>query len=284
MYSTLSPGAIGVQANTLEDGVTAAKLGGFTGIEVSIGQVADQIDANGVDAVKAVYSAGVIPAVFGLPVEWRGDEAPWRAGIDALHRLAKAAQSLGITRTATWFLPFSDERPYDDNRRFYIERFKPISQILSEHGISLGLEFVGPKTLRNGHKYEFIYQMEATLELGAEIGPNMGLLLDCYHWYTSHSTVDALKTLTPQQVVYVHVNDAPSGVAIDDQLDGVRCLPGETGVIDIAGFLGTLKAIGYDGPVAPEPFKKELWDLPSDKDRLELVGKSMAKIFSLAGI
>ena len=63
-----------------------------------------------------------------------------------------------------------------------------------------------------------------------------------------------LKALTPAQVVYVHVNDAPAGVPIDEQMDGVRALPGETGVIDIAGFLKALQGIGYDGPVTPEPF------------------------------
>jgi len=42
------------------------------------------------------------------------------------------------------------------------------------------------------------------------------------------------------------------------QVDSVRALPGETGVIDIAGFLQALHAIGYSGPVTPEPFKKEL--------------------------
>ena len=38
----------------------------------------------------------------------------------------------------------------------------------------------------------------------------------------------------------------------------MRRLPGATGVIDIAGFLQTLREIGYDGPVTPEPFEKRL--------------------------
>ena len=32
----------------------------------------------------------------------------------------------------------------------------------------------------------------------------------------------------------------------------------ESGVIDLAGFLGALLKIGYDVPVVPEPFAKEL--------------------------
>jgi len=54
-------------------------------------------------------------------------------------------------------------------------------------------------------------------------------------------------------------------------------------VIDIAQFLGALLSVGYDGPVTPEPFKKELADLPSDEDRLRTVGTAMDKIMSTDG-
>src|SRR6185369_16124190 len=98
------------------------------------------------------------------------------------------------------------------------------------------------------------HQMAPMLEMGAEIGSNVGLLLDVWHWYTSGGTVDELKALRNEQVVYVHVSDAPVGVPVDKQIDNKRCLPGATGVIDIGGFLGALKQIGYDGPIVPEPF------------------------------
>ena len=41
---------------------------------------------------------------------------------------------------------------------------------------------------------------------------------------------------------------------MDDYMDNERALPGATGVVDIAGFLGALNTIGYDGPIVPEPF------------------------------
>ena len=122
------------------------------------------------------------------------------------------------------------------------------------------------------------------LELGAEVGPNVGLLLDCWHWYTSGGTLDELGRLEPERVVYVHVNDAPTGIPVDEQVDNVRALPGETGVIPIAPFLGALREIGYDGPVVPEPFKRELADLPSDEERLKAAGASMQQIFALVGL
>ncbi|MEA2711515.1 MAG: hypothetical protein QOF78_4116 [Phycisphaerales bacterium] len=285
MYTCLSPHAINVQANDLDQAIVAARMGGFEGLEIAVAHVADLIDQHGVDAIRKKFAdAQIRPAAFGLPVEWRQDEARWRADLDKLPRYAKAAQALGVKRTATWVLPMSNDRALDENIRFHIDRFKPIAKILADHDIRLGLEFIGPKTLRDTQPHPFLWRMFDMLALARKIGPNVGLLVDVWHLYTSRGTLDDLKKLNADDVVYVHVNDAPRGIEIDEQLDNVRDLPGATGVIDIAGFLRTLKEIGYDGPVTPEPFKKELKDLPDDEARLKLVGKAMNDIFGKAGL
>lgn len=285
MYKTLSPGAIGVKFNDLASALAGAKRHGFEGIEVGADQVANLLDERGADGAKRVFAdAGVRPAAFGLPVDWRGSADKWKADLEKLPRQARAAQALGITRTATWVLPGSNERAWDAQWDFMTERFRPIAEVLGDHGISIGLEFIGPKTLRDTFKYPFVHTMHAMVSLGRDIGPNVGLLLDCWHWYTAHNTVDDLRRLKAREVVYVHVNDAPAGVETDKQVDNTRALPGETGVIDIAGFLKTLRQIGYDGPVTPEPFKKELKDLASDDERLKVVGQAMDTIFNTAGL
>lgn len=285
MYKTLSCGAIGVRAATLHEAIAAAKKSGFAGVEFSADEAADLITARGVEYVRDLFrSANVRPAAFGLPVDWRSSEDSWRQSLIPLPRQAGAAQALGCARTMTWILPGHNELPYEANRQFHIDRFTPIARVLADHGISLGLEFIGPKTLRDTLKHPFIHTMSDMLAMGAEIGPNVGLLLDAWHWYTSHGTVEELRALRPEQVAYVHVNDAPVGIDIDSQLDQVRCLPGETGVIDIGGFLRALDAIGYDGPITAEPFKKELAELPSDDARLETVSASLDAIFRTAGL
>lgn len=275
MLKTLSAGAIGVKTSTLDDGIAAAKLGGFDGLEFSIAQVADM----GADVAKAKFAeAGIVPATFGVPVDWRGDEATWRTSLEALPRLAKAAADLGCTRCATWIMPASNDLTYAQNEAFHVERWKPIAQILGEHGVSIGLEFVGPKTLREKFTHEFAYRADQMLELGAKIGPNVGLLLDCFHWFTSHGTKEELLALKPEQIVYVHINDGAEGRTADEQIDGDRRLPGATGVIDIAAFFDALRTIGYEGPVAAEPFYPPLNDLPSDEARLKTVKASIDQV------
>jgi len=284
MFKGLSPGAIGVRAGTLDEALAAAKAGGFGGVEFSPSQVADLIDGEGAEAARARFTeAGIKPAGWGLPVEWRGSEEKWREGLAELPRLAQAAAAVGGTRVSTWVMPCSDERPFEENYKFHVARFAPIAQMLADSGVSLGLEFIGPKTLWASQKHAFIHTMPEMLAMGRDIGPNVGLLLDCWHWYTSQGTIGDLEALTPAQVVYVHVNDAPAGVPVDEQKDNTRALPGATGVIDIAGFLKSLQGIGYDGPVVPEPFV-DLSGLPSDEARLQRVGAAMDDIWRKSGL
>jgi sugar phosphate isomerase/epimerase len=51
-------------------------------------------------------------------------------------------------------------------------------------------------------------------------------------------------------------------------------------VIDLKGFLGALRQIGYDGPVACEPFSQELRKLPPEQALAE-VATAMKKAVAL---
>ena len=281
MIATLSAGAIGVSAPDLDSAISNAQRAGFPGLEFSVEAVADAIDSLGLDAVKAKFeTAGVLPTTFGPP-DFRGSEDSWKEGIAQLPRLAKAAQALGVTSSATWIMPCSNDRAFDANLRFHIERIKPLADILGEHGIRFGLEFVGPKTLRDSQKYPFVHTMEAMLDMGEKIAPNVGLLLDSFHWHTSHGTVAELLNVPVNRIVYVHLNDGIEGRTPDEQIDGQRDLPGATGVIDLAAFIGALNKLGFAGPAAVEPFKSSLKDLADDDARMAVVKKSLDATLAL---
>ncbi len=285
MYATLNTGAIGVKTNGVREAIVAAKLGGFAGVELRAPEVVDLIEAHGLETVRALLSdAGVRAAVWGLGMDIRGDDAAWNAALVALRRNAAAMAAIDCTRVTTVLMSGNDERDYDVNWRFHVERLTPVAAVLAEHGCSLGLEYLGPQTILNRFKYPFVHTMAKALELGAAIGPNVGLLLDCWHWYTAGDNLDVIHAARPERIVHVHINDAPTGIPLAEQIDNRRALPGETGVIDIAGFFGALQGIGYDGPVTAEPFKRELGDLPNDAARLATIRESIAKVFAGAGI
>jgi sugar phosphate isomerase/epimerase len=259
MYKNLNVGAIGIRGMMLDDTIRLAATTGFAGVDFSIQEAAQIVEAEGLGYLSALFAdAGIRPGQWGLPVAWR-DDARWEHDLQALPRLAALGQALGCTRTATWCPPASDELPFDENLRWHADRFRPIAAVLKEHGCRLGIEFIGPETLRAGKRYPFIHTLEGMLELADLIGTgNVGLLLDAWHLYTSGGSAEDLDQLSSGDIVTVHVNDAPSGVPLDEQVDNVRCLPLETGVIDLAAFMRKLAALGYDGPVTTEPFNQAL--------------------------
>lgn len=254
----------------LKEYVALAQKYGFGGVEFGIGEAAELAKSSSTDAVNSLFAAaGVQPASFGLPVEWRKDNAAFEAGMAALPDLAQMAWEIGSRRCCTWLPPAIAGDPLEFRNQTR-DRFRQIATVLGDHGIRFGLEWVGPYTLRHGPgamgPNEFIWNIPATLELIADIDSphdNVGLLADSFHWFTTGSTVADMTALQPEQIVHVHINDAPDRPR-DEQKDGERLLPGD-GVIDLTGFLGALKQIGYDGPIAVETFNKDISALGYDE-------------------
>ena len=274
MYRCMNAGAIGVNLPWKEC-LPLAREHGFEGVDLPLDPSVSPAEYKDALAQHGLRAGGA-----GLPINLYGDEKAFGDGLAALPAVARLAQAVGITRFATWLLPFSDTRPFKENFLFHADRLGRAAKILAECGHRLGLEFIGPKTMRQGHKFPFIYALEPMLDLAAAVGPNAGLLLDAWHWYTSLGTTESILALRPEKVVYVHINDAPAGIPVEQQLDWVRCLPGETGVIDTAGFLGALRQIQYDGPVVPEPFVPELSKLPP-AEAIRRVGEALRRVWSL---
>ncbi len=279
MFTSLSPGAIGVAADGLEDSLRLAAAHGFEGCHFSIAEASRLGPAAAADAARA---AGVRLSAFGFPLDFRGGEADFERDLAALPALARTAEALGVQRSATWITPASDDLTYAENFALHARRLKPAAEVLDDHGIRLGLEYVGPDNSRRGRRHEFVHTMDQMAELGAAVGPNCGFLLDAWHWYTAREGASHLLALEAAQVVDVHVNDAPRR-PVGEQLDHERCLPGETGVIDIATFLGCLKEIGYDGPVMVEPFSQRLREMAPD-EACAATRAALTKVFAQAGI
>jgi len=280
MYKALNTGAIGVRADFAR-AVELASKHGFKGIYISPGEV---LRIGPDKARQMLENHYLVAAGFGLPVEYRRDEETFRKGLAELPRQAEAAAAVGCTRCSTWITPASNDRTFEENFEFHRQRLGEVAKILANYKIRFALEFVGPKTSRAGRKHEFIYTGPPMLKLCEAIGTgNCGLLLDCWHWYTSGGTVEDFSRYSNASIVDVHVNDAPAGVPVEEQKDNVRGMPGETGVIDIRGFLQGLKKIGYDGPLMAEPFSDRLRKMEAE-DAVRATKESLDKIWKIAGI
>ncbi len=263
-YKNLGPGHIGVKANQQQALEYAVKYG-FDSITPSPGEFQNKSTSEIRDWLELMKEKGIRYGTSGLPVEFRRDEDRFKTDMARLPKQAGLLRQLGIRRIATWITPGHRELTYMQNFKQLKNRFREVANVLKDNDIRLGLEFVGPRTSRARFRFPFICTQIGMMELVDAIGTgNVGLLLDSWHWYTSHGTVDELLQLSNKDIVHVHVNDAPSGIDVDQQMDNRRALPVTTGVIDMKGFINALVKIGYDGPVECEPFDQELRNMDND--------------------
>ncbi len=279
-FKNFAPGHIGVRANQRQ-ALACAVQHGFQGIAPNAGEFAGKSAAEIRDWLDAMKAAGIRYGAAGLPVEFRQDEERFRADMTRLPAQAALMKQLGVDRVATWIIPGHNELTYMENFDRHHRRFTEIAKVLDDNGIRLGLEFVGPRTSRARFRFPFACAQKDMIELVRAIDrPNVGLLLDSWHWYTSHGTVDELLQLTNADVVHVHVNDAPADIEVDKQIDSRRCLPTATGVIDLAGFVNALVKIGYDGPVECEPFDSQLRQMEPE-DAVRKTAESLHALWKL---
>ena len=273
-------GSIGVSAGQRE-AIRLASEHGFESVNADPNELGRMSSSERKELVSELKERGLRWGAASLPLDIRGDESSFRAGAQNLPKLAKAMQEAGVTRVGTWVSPSHKELTYTANFRRHTKRFQECATILKDHGQRLGLEYIGPKTLWASQRHSFIHTMAECKELIAAIGVgNVGFVLDSWHWYTAHESVDELRSITNEDIVACDLNDAPKGIEIDEQIDSRRELPTATGVIDLKSFLSELVSLGYDGPVRAEPFNQAL-NAMDNEQAVAATAKAMKRAFEL---
>ena len=188
-----------------------------------------------------------------------------------------------MTRVGAAVSSSSDTLTYLQNFQQTSRRLREVASVLEDHGLHLGLEYLGTKRLWTAGRHPFVHSMAECQELIAEIGKsNVGLVIDTWHWWTARDTIDDILKLSNGAIVSADLNDAPSGIEREEQYDDQRELPATTGMIDAKAFLGVFVKIGYDGPIRAEPFNQRL-DEMDDEQASETTAIAMKKAFALVG-
>jgi sugar phosphate isomerase/epimerase len=248
----------------------AAKVG-FPGVDVDLSAA---MKAGLPSTTALLAELKIKPAVVNLPVEFRKDDAAFNHDLDKLADQSSFAAAIGCPRMITWIMP-SSKTPKAELRALYLKRFTAVADVLARSHVRLGLEFLGPLHLRQQEPYEFIWRMPEMLAFAHECGPNVGLLLDVWHWHHAGATTADIIKAGRDAIVHVHFNDAPK-LPPDQIRDNQRLMPGE-GVIDLTGFLRALQEIGYQDALSVEVFGRGLKDMtPEAAARLALDTSSAA--------
>ena len=276
-HTAFVPGSLGVKA----DQALAIELAAEYGFE-SVQPFPSDLLRDGIQGhADALEERGLRWAAAGLPVEFRKGDAEFREGIASLGRGADALRRAGAERVGTWLRPSSETLTYLRNLKQTASRLREVAGILQDHGLRLGLEYVGTKRNWTASRHSFVHTMAGAQDLIGEIGaPNVGLVLDSWHWWTSRETGEDIRALSNRDVVSADLNDAPRGIPRDEQYDNQRELPLATGVIDVREFLEALVAIGYDGPIRAEPFSRRLREM-EDREACRVTAEAMGRAFAL---
>jgi len=274
MYKSLNAGMVGIKLDGFEGNLALAKKYGYGAVSYGI----TSLEAEGVDVYRALDlmgQYGVIISDFGLPVQIAS-----KAGFDEtfpkLEPAARMAAKLGIHRSCTWMLSFSNERDYAENFRYHTKMLGLVAEVLNEYDIRFGIEYLGPKSILKSGKYPFVHTLAQCLELCDAIGTgSAGVMLDAHHCYTSGLTGGEFKKFirSEKDIITVHLNDNAKGVPPEELNDSPRFYPGEPGggANDLHGFMGALAELGYTGPVMAEPFSAALKALGDDNEAIAKV-------------
>jgi sugar phosphate isomerase/epimerase len=271
------PGSANGPARVMEYGdfVRMAAATGYGGVDVTLGNAMKMEPA----AVKALLSElklkpGLASQVPGVFVK---DEAAFQANFKRLGECAQFMNAIGCRSMYGVIMP-SGDLPKPEQRKIFQTRLQAVSELLRPMNINYGVKFVGLASFRKRQPYEFIWRMDETLEFVKDCGTNIGVMLDSWHWYHAGATPADIVAAGKARITSVHVSDAKKQ-APEEVKDDQRVLPGE-GIMDLDGFFGALKKIGYEGAISPEPlgrFPREMWNGEGARIALAATRKAMRR-------
>lgn len=238
---------------SISETIALAGKHSFGGYDVSAGQLQSP-NFCAEPLLEEVLQPGLSRGYLAIPPgKLPATDQDWEAALRFLPVLADRAASLGFQRAGLVILPFHESLRYEDAFEEHRSRINVLTNILDDFGIAVALEYVSPLTRRARYEYHFAHTMQSMLELCTALdSPRAGLLLDSFHWFCAGESREDIEKRSADQVVVVHINDAPPK-PVEEQTVLDRAFPGDTQVIDMAGFIGGLRTIGYSGPVTCEP-------------------------------
>jgi sugar phosphate isomerase/epimerase len=241
---------------------------GYGGVDWSLGPA----KTAGLHATKALFAElNIQPTITNLPMArplpFGGDQAAFQAALAALAEDAAFSAGIGCQRMMM-VLSATGPLPKDEYRKVVRDRLAAVAEVLQKSNIRLGLEFLGVQSFRSGPAggppaHPFIWTLPETVALAKDIGPNIGVILDVWHWHHSGGTTADILNTDKSRIVHVHVSDAKP-MAPEDVRDNMRVMPGE-GSIDLIGFFQALHKIGYIDGVSPEPLGRVPADMSAEE-------------------
>lgn len=138
-----------------------------------------------------------------------------------------------------------------------INSVNALANIGEKYNIKLAYEYLGfPDTSVNS--FSQCYDIVRTINRD-----NVGIVLDCFHFYASGSKIEDLKEARAEKIFVFHINDCKD-LPLNTLQDSDRLWPGD-GVIPLDKIFNSLKLINFDGVATVELFNPDYWKWDPEK-------------------
>jgi 2-keto-myo-inositol isomerase len=266
-------GATTMKADLFAD-ILAAGEAGFELIELWAGKLDRALQERGIAAVQdALAGTGVRPwainSIEHISFRSQDDERNIK---ERCRQLCDVARQIGCP----YIVVVPGKAPAGTGEKEIAEESARILSVLSDIArpdVGLAFEFIGGQGLSVGTLGQAVDAVELC---GRD---NVGVVLDCFHFYAGGSSFEDFDKLKPEKLFIFHINDAEDRPR-EELRDSHRLLPGE-GILPLKEILSSLRKICYDNMVSIELFRPEYWE----RDPLELARacrKSMKEILRTA--
>jgi sugar phosphate isomerase/epimerase len=94
--------------------------------------------------------------------------------------------------------------------------------------------------------------------------PQVGILFDPAHYYTTVTKLEHLTADTVSLIKHVHLDDMRDKPGELSNCNSDRVLPGQ-GILDLGSIIARLEQFGYNGFYSIEMFNEELWKMPASE-------------------
>jgi sugar phosphate isomerase/epimerase len=137
----------------------------------------------------------------------------------------------------------SSSRPTADDYKAAADNLREVGEIATQFKLPAAFEFVRTST--------FVSTLPTLLSITRAAGhPGVGVLFDCYHFWSGLNKFEDLDALKTGEIRHVHFQDVPDMPR--EMLDTTTRVPPGDGVTPLVAILQKLSAKGYAGPLSVE--------------------------------
>lgn len=245
--------------STLESDLTLCESAGYDYIEIRLDKLRDYLTSHTVADLKEFFTNSRIkPYAFNALefINFR-DEAGFADIMNGLKFCCDVGDEIGCHKVV--IVPTFDvgNKTIKEIHNETVRVIHIMADYAAPRGMKLAFEFVGyPNCSVNtfGQAFDIVEAVNRD---------NVGIVLDCFHFYSMRSSLADLRRAKKEHIFIFHLDDSedlPVGAARDEH----RLMPGE-GAIDLPAIFQTLKDMGYGCMASVELFRPEYWDWPDEK-------------------